>query len=350
MSVPHSQSPFRRASDVLADLHACRSWSQLEHFTLEQVHPLIGAARASWTEFRTEGRIGYNMWSQDHRELLTHYTPIINQFIWQDHPGITVLNPHEPWDRVFRITDFFSQREFECTGLCNEGYRPTESRYQLTLQVHCSTYSITTATFGRNQGDFTDTERETLDCLLPHFHLVANRLVHEQRMLEAYRHMRHAALDTLPCLSFDRDFFLRSANAEARQLLQQCPGFDGLRLPSCLCSVVADPVVRNQPIDTHLMIARSCFHLVGSVSTNRNFRFLSFEEETPDKYLQIRGQKVVLTCREREIAMWVRQGKSNREIAIILGISPRTVGKHLEHIFEKTHLENRASLMIQLPD
>ena len=38
-----------------------------------------------------------------------------------------------------------------------------------------------------------------------------------------------------------------------------------------------------------------------------------------------------------------RRGKSNRDIAEILNISPRTVNKHLEQIFDKMGVENRAS-------
>jgi DNA-binding CsgD family transcriptional regulator len=36
-------------------------------------------------------------------------------------------------------------------------------------------------------------------------------------------------------------------------------------------------------------------------------------------------------------------GKSNRDIAQILGLSPRTVGKNLEQIYAKLSVENRAA-------
>ncbi len=39
--------------------------------------------------------------------------------------------------------------------------------------------------------------------------------------------------------------------------------------------------------------------------------------------------------RETEVLSWLAKGKTNRDIAGILGMSPRTVNKHLEHIFEK---------------
>jgi DNA-binding CsgD family transcriptional regulator len=49
-----------------------------------------------------------------------------------------------------------------------------------------------------------------------------------------------------------------------------------------------------------------------------------------------------LTRREGEVLAWLTQGKSNPEIATILGTSPRTVEKHLERIYEKLGVESRA--------
>jgi DNA-binding response OmpR family regulator/DNA-binding CsgD family transcriptional regulator len=50
-----------------------------------------------------------------------------------------------------------------------------------------------------------------------------------------------------------------------------------------------------------------------------------------------------LTAREAEVLLWIAGGKSNRDIAEILAISARTVNKHLEQIFTKLGVENRAS-------
>jgi DNA-binding response OmpR family regulator/DNA-binding CsgD family transcriptional regulator len=60
------------------------------------------------------------------------------------------------------------------------------------------------------------------------------------------------------------------------------------------------------------------------------------EEEFLRQYLS-------LTTREAEVLIWIARGKSNRDISDILGISPRTVNKHLEQIFTKLGVENRAS-------
>lgn len=50
-----------------------------------------------------------------------------------------------------------------------------------------------------------------------------------------------------------------------------------------------------------------------------------------------------LTPREAEVLLWVSYGKPNRVIGDILKISPRTVHKHLERIFDKLGIETRAA-------
>ncbi|VTZ27617.1 Two component transcriptional regulator, LuxR family [Methylocella tundrae] len=58
---------------------------------------------------------------------------------------------------------------------------------------------------------------------------------------------------------------------------------------------------------------------------------------------QLLKEAMTLTSREGEVLVWLAAGKSNRDISAILGISPRTVNKHLEQIFRKLGVENRAA-------
>jgi DNA-binding NarL/FixJ family response regulator len=50
-----------------------------------------------------------------------------------------------------------------------------------------------------------------------------------------------------------------------------------------------------------------------------------------------------VTPRESEVLLWLSRGKSNADIAAILGLSPRTVDKHLEQIYKKIGVENRTA-------
>lgn len=50
-----------------------------------------------------------------------------------------------------------------------------------------------------------------------------------------------------------------------------------------------------------------------------------------------------ISSRESEVLLWLAQGKTNRDIADILKLSPRTINKHLERIFRKIGVENRTA-------
>jgi DNA-binding CsgD family transcriptional regulator len=57
-----------------------------------------------------------------------------------------------------------------------------------------------------------------------------------------------------------------------------------------------------------------------------------------------------LSGREREVLQLVAQGYSNADIARILFISPATVAKHMEHIFDRTGVRTRsAAAALALP-
>jgi DNA-binding CsgD family transcriptional regulator len=54
-----------------------------------------------------------------------------------------------------------------------------------------------------------------------------------------------------------------------------------------------------------------------------------------------------LTAREHEVLQWLAGGKTDRDIAEILSISPRTVHKHLQRIYEKLGVETRTAAVMR---
>jgi DNA-binding NarL/FixJ family response regulator len=83
------------------------------------------------------------------------------------------------------------------------------------------------------------------------------------------------------------------------------------------------------------------FSFIGKVG-NGEFLFRLTTSDVDGQTAAIR-RGLALTAREAEVLLWVARGKSNRDIGDILGLSPRTVNKHLEGIFTKLGVENRAS-------
>ena len=76
---------------------------------------------------------------------------------------------------------------------------------------------------------------------------------------------------------------------------------------------------------------------------DRDEILLRVAEESESGEARILREKLGLTAREAEVLFWIARGKSNRDIAQILGMSPRTVNKHLEQIYVKLGVENRAA-------
>jgi DNA-binding CsgD family transcriptional regulator len=103
-------------------------------------------------------------------------------------------------------------------------------------------------------------------------------------------------------------------------------------------------VVRRDP----LIVTRGdrCLVLNLIVDHGKDMHLLTLEEmalNAPAAALQALG----LTPREAEVLSWVAQGKTNREVGIILGASARTVQKHLEHIFQKIGVESRTAAILR---
>jgi DNA-binding NarL/FixJ family response regulator len=100
---------------------------------------------------------------------------------------------------------------------------------------------------------------------------------------------------------------------------------------------IAEPVLAGNE-------KRLNFLFVGATQPNEYLFRLTEESPGESDLLQAR---LGLTQREAEVLIWIAGGKPNRDIGEILGISPRTVNKHLEQIFTKLGVENRASAAAQ---
>lgn len=67
---------------------------------------------------------------------------------------------------------------------------------------------------------------------------------------------------------------------------------------------------------------------------------------TPDFSSSAPLELLGLTPREAEVLLWVAQGKSNPEIATIIGAASNTIKVHLAHVFEKIGADNRHAAML----
>lgn len=79
----------------------------------------------------------------------------------------------------------------------------------------------------------------------------------------------------------------------------------------------------------------------------RNEQQLSSGSLTPNFDSPLPLLSLGLTPRVAEVLLWVAQGKTNADIATILGISEWTVKKHVLEIFEKLGVETRTAASLR---
>jgi DNA-binding NarL/FixJ family response regulator len=95
------------------------------------------------------------------------------------------------------------------------------------------------------------------------------------------------------------------------------------------------------PIDLESSTSKLKLLYVGQVGAEE--RLLRVIEGDAGSDQAVLKSRLMVTDREAEVLLWIARGKSNRDIAEILSLSPRTVNKHLEQIFTKLGVENRTS-------
>lgn len=70
---------------------------------------------------------------------------------------------------------------------------------------------------------------------------------------------------------------------------------------------------------------------------------LVLREHSDEAQIDALGKLFQLTKRESEVLYWTVKGKTNKDVGEILGTSPRTINKHLEHVFQKLGVETRTA-------
>jgi two-component system, NarL family, response regulator NreC len=91
---------------------------------------------------------------------------------------------------------------------------------------------------------------------------------------------------------------------------------------------------------------------VRAVATGKSFFSPAIAQTLAEDYvrqLQSKGMEdsyELLTDREREILQLLAEGKSNKEVASVLNVSPYTVETHRTHLMQKLNLHNTAEIVL----
>lgn len=339
--------PFFALCQSLQD---AQSFGDVADMISNQMPPLVGADDISLMVFDNDGSV----------ESIFGHGPIACRMRDQFEkvnlyaPGHPIMSQHDLWhpgELGFAVSDFMDPEEYrtcefnrEVKGeLASEDAlfgRAVTSHDRQTLMIGC-----------RLKGTYSSHERETFDVLLYTVRAVLEKIAGanlEQQMMQYLLTTRTNSPNGFFLLKTNHEVL--PLNNDAVQITESWWGVDEAVRELDIDSVVrvekelrqswADPITaRFQRVQ--LDLGGGTMSMFAIQKINGEVIFILPIPGGGESMAESERVAEVLTRRQREIMDWIAEGKTSAEVAIILEISPRTVEKHLEAVFQRLGVENR---------
>jgi len=278
---------------------------------------------------------------------------------FHEHP-LVLYHSTTPGGATHRISDSLPDSQFRGTPLYNDYYRCVGIDRVMALPLHVDRRFLVSFVFNRKRCDFDAAERDALDVLRPQLAVLFGQALSQERTRSLL-----AQLDSLAApggwsaIELDGERRVVRASDSTRECIAACwpdwKGRAGAQLPEAV-----DRWLRERLEGTESLAGTAAS---GSLTVGRGGRALRvrlvpnpasgggtllFISLAVEAGFPVSAAGAALTQREREVLQWAGAGKTNVEIAAILDMSPRTVEKHFEHIFEKLGVETRVAAVMRL--
>lgn len=294
---------------------------------------------------------GENVFIGEHDMRHTLVTGCSVRDLFETPDFITVVNScageHPLWEpirtggQVVRaISDFASRRQWEGTKLYNEALGLEGVRDHISVEFGDRSGDLTSVGVFRDRRGFHTREADRLEFLIPHL----EQAFHNARIADEIEggHHRHGGT-LLPLDEHGRPEEIPRGLHGVFERFFGIGSTGSRHLPVALVSWIAEVRQRldrgalelqTQPFS----IRRVGHHLEARLARRRWTRGYQL-------VLTVRehGDSVRITQREREVWFWVHEGKTNEEIAGILGIGLTTVKTHVKQLLRKLGVENRTA-------
>jgi DNA-binding CsgD family transcriptional regulator len=252
---------------------------------------------------------------------------------------------------VLAISDRISRHDFRQLGLYHELYRLMNVEDQIAITLPSPWPVLIGIALSRPGWGFTARERAMLLLLRPHL-LAAQSAAASMRGLQQQAHQWQQTLDCLPSplIAVSREGVPLWQTAAARPLLDAYfPGSSRAAggLPDLLRRWLREQWYRFEEmlaVIQPLIVDGDMGRLIVRPLCGPDGQRLLLLEEQPTAGATIQQlRRLNLTAREAQVLHGVIQGCTNPQVGAQLGISARTVQKHVEQLFRKLGVQTRTA-------
>ena len=257
--------------------------------------------------------------------------------------------------RARTISDFLNRDEFHRLDLYGESFRLIGAEDQFAMALTSRPPLVIGLAFNRSRRSFSERDRQVLNLLRPHL-AQAHRNAELRSQLGEMLTLLDGLIDATDraVVLLDQHGTVRGVSRRAAALVAAHLGVhlaegDGLPMlveawiARCGAAETLEPAP-GQPLIVDGEHGRLVLRFLprGEIG-EYDALLLEQARDQPE-----RGPLSRLTSRGREVLRWVSRGKTNPQIAAILSVSPGTVQKHLEHIYDKLGVRTRAAAAVVL--
>jgi DNA-binding CsgD family transcriptional regulator len=356
----------RRILDFLLELHIPSDVETLWTSTSSKLPQVIPSAFTACNQVNIGGRRVFNFYTSRPHHGLNEMQEVAYQYF---HEHVLVTRYLQARDgKAYKLSDFLTENQVHnLEGLYQQTLRLMGMEDQMAIFLPTTSVSITgtshsketveAVSLHRSKRDFSERDRLIFNLLSPHlFQAYQNASAFTQ--LQQQLNQFNRTMEQLSIIVLNAEGNIKWMAQRAWILLSQyfqVSATEQVGLPDRLQQWVRHQIRQLTQTDDipaptlPLRLEQDGHQLVIRLIVDRPSEqyLLLLDEQPPRTFSATTLEWLGLTKREAEVLFWVAKDKSNKEIAVILNCSDRTVKKHLEHIYEKLGVQTRAGAIVQ---
>ena len=346
------QRDFHTIMEVVEQLYTCQTRDACEAGIVQSLPRVMDFDVVHVSEARPELR--HVRWTShgwaDGQATIPNIREIVARHM-HEHPFLRFWNPGSPAFEPVALSDLVSRASWHDTTLYNEIYRPFRMEHMLGIGLPVPGAREVHVSGLRETRDFDDCDRHLLGLLAPH-------------LAAAYRNA-----EAVGELGVQLAVLRQGLEANGRMAVVLGPGRRIRHMSERARDVLtahfstrwADRKVLPGPVDDWLRRQETALTADISIAPRRPFVTERDGRRLTIQALGDRGADLLLLSerklgissadiaslglspRETEVLAWLAHGKSNADIAGILGLSPNTIKHCLERVYAKLDVGTRAA-------